>query len=137
MNHGILLLNIFALNAYMQEKSTLPQKPIVTYPALVGKILAQQRETRGIKQGELAAKLGLSQSAYSRLESGDSVLNLSQLRNVAMQLGLKPAQLLQWADQYEVQLRQQGVEVISEKPDNPAAIAIGLGLLAALLMGAR
>jgi len=44
---------------------------------------------------------------------------------------------LRWADQYEVQLRQQGVEVISAKPDNPAAIAIGLGLLAALLMSAR
>jgi len=54
-----------------------------------------------------------------------------------MQLGLQPAQVLQWADQYAAQLRQQGVDVISEKPDNPAAIAIGLGLLAALLMSAR
>ncbi|WP_291084526.1 helix-turn-helix transcriptional regulator [Hydrogenophaga sp.] len=130
-------MNIFALNAYMQEKSIPPQKPLVTYPALVGKILAQQREARGIKQGDLAATLGLSQSAYSRLESGDSVLNLSQLRNAATQLGLQPGQVLQWADQYEARLRQQGVDVISEKPDNPAAIAIGLGLLAALLMSAR
>lgn len=121
----------------MQAKSTPPLKPLVTYPALVGKILAQQREARGIKQGDLSATLGLSQSAYSRLESGDSVLNLSQLRNVAMKLGLQPAQVLQWADQYAAQLRQQGVDVISEKPDNPAAIAIGLGLLAALLMSAR
>jgi hypothetical protein len=32
------------------------------------------------------------------------------------------------------QLRQQNVDVISEKPNNPAAIAIGLGLLAALLL---
>ena len=117
----------------MQKKST-PLKPIVTYPALVGKILAQQRETRGIKQGDLATALGLSQSAYSRLESGESVLNLSQLRNVCMQLKLPPAQILDWANQYEVQLRQQNVDVISEKPNNPAAIAIGLGLLAALLL---
>lgn len=121
----------------MQAKSTPPPKPLVTYPALVGKILAQQREAHGIKQGDLAATLGLSQSAYSRLESGDSVLNLSQLRNAATQLGLQPAQVLQWADEYEARLRQQGVDVISEKPDNPAAIAIGLGLLAALLMSAR
>lgn len=121
----------------MQAKSTPPPKPLVTYPALVGKILAQQREAHGIKQGDFAATLGLSQSAYSRLESGDSVLNLSQLRNAATQLGLQPAQVLQWADQYEARLRQQGVDVVSEKPDNPAAIAIGLGLLAALLMSAR
>lgn len=119
----------------MKAKSSPPPKPIVTYPALVGKILAQQREARGIKQGDLATALGLSQSAYSRLESGDSVLNLSQLRNVAARLGLQPTLILKWADQYEAQLRQQGVEIVSEKQDNSAAIVIGLGLLAALLMG--
>ena len=133
----MLSLNIFALNAYMQTKSSPPPKPLVTYPALVGKILAQQREVRGVKQGDLAVALGLSQSAYSRLESGESILNLAQVRNAAMQLGLKPSQVIQWADSYETQLRQQGVEVLSEKPDNPAAIASGLGLLAALLMSAR
>lgn len=122
----------------MHEKSTPPPpKPLVTYPALVGKILAQQRESRGIKQGDFAAFIGLSQSAYSRLEAGESVLNLSQLRNAAAHLGLTPAQVLHRADQYEALLRQQGVDVLSEKPDNPAAVAIGLGLLAALLISAR
>ncbi|WP_395055602.1 helix-turn-helix domain-containing protein [Polaromonas sp.] len=110
---------------------------MVTYPALVGKILAQQREVHGVKQGDFAAALGLSQSAYSRLESGDSVLNLAQLRKAAIQLGVPPSKILNWADNCEAQLRLQGVEVLSEKPDNPAAIAIGLGLLAALLMSAR
>ena len=121
----------------MRTKSTPPPKPIVTYPALVGRILAQKREAHGIKQGALATALGMSQSAYSRLESGDSVMNLSQLRNATAQLGLQPAQVLSWADQYEARLRQQGVEVISEKQDNTAAVAVGLGLLAALLMSAR
>lgn len=73
-------------------------------------------------------------AAYSRLESGESVLNLSQLRNVCTLLNLAPAQVLGMADQYEVQLGHQGVNVISEKPTNPAAVAIGLGLLAALLL---
>lgn len=121
----------------MHTESIPSPKPLVTYPALVGKILAQQREARGIKQGDLAAIIGLSQSAYSRLEAGESVLNVSQLRNAAIHLGLAPAQVLHWADKYEDQLRQQGVDVLSEKPDNPAAVAIGLGLLAALLMSAR
>ncbi len=121
----------------MKAKSSPPPKPVVTYPTLVGRILAQQREGRDIKQGDLAERLGLSQSAYSRLESGESVMNLSQLRNVGALLGLQPAQILKWADQYEALLRQQGVDVVSEKQDNSAAIAIGLGLLAALLMGSR
>ncbi|TXH74718.1 MAG: XRE family transcriptional regulator [Thiobacillus sp.] len=137
VDHDILSLNIFALNAYMRKESIPHPRPVVTYPSLVGKILAQQREIRGIKQGAIAEALGLSQSAYSRLESGESVLNLSQLRNISTQLHLQPAQVLSLADQYETQLSLQGVAVIAEKPDNPAAVAIGLGLLAALLLGSR
>lgn len=121
----------------MQKKSIPPPRPVVTYPALVGKILARQRERLGMKQGDLATALGLSQSAYSRLEAGESVINLTQLRNVCAQLGVSPSQVLGWADQYEMQLRQQNVDVIAAKPNNPAAIAIGLGLLAALLLGSR
>lgn len=60
-------------------------------------ILAQQREARGIKQGDFAASIGISQSAYSRLEAGESVLNLSQIRNAAMQLGVSPFEILHWA----------------------------------------
>lgn len=137
VNHGTLALNIFALNAYMQTASTPPPQPVVAYPALVGRLLVQRREQLGLKQGALAEAIGLSQSAYSRLESGDSVLNLSQLRNVCSHLGLSPAQLLHAADRYEAQLRRQGVDVVAEKPSNPAAVAIGLGLLAAMFLGAK
>ena len=121
----------------MHQKSTPAPQPIVTYPALVGKLLAQRREQIGLKQGQLAGALGVSQSAYSRLESGESVLNLAQLRNVCAHLDVTPAQVLQAADQYESLLHRQGVEVVAEKPTNPAAIAIGLGLLAALFLGSK
>lgn len=85
----------------------------------------------------MATALGLSQSAFSRLESGESVLNLSQLRNAAAHLDMRPAELLALADRYEGQLRQQGVDVVSEKQDESAAVVVGLGLLAALLLTAR
>jgi hypothetical protein len=48
-----------------------------------------------------------------------------------------PNKIVELADRYEAQLRVQGVEVISEKPDNTAAIAIGLGLLTALLLNSK
>ena len=121
----------------MQKKSTPQIQPVVTYPALVGRLIVQRREQIGLKQGQVATALGISQSAYSRLESGDSILNLSQLRNVCAQLGIGPARLLQEAEQCELQLRSQGVNVVAEKSINPAAIAIGLGLLAALLLGSQ
>jgi transcriptional regulator with XRE-family HTH domain len=133
----ICVLREVALNANMSNKSSPPLRPIVAYPTLIGRILAQKREAQGIKQGDLANRLGLSQSAYSRLEAGDSILNVAQLRNIANQLGLTPSQVIELADKYETQLRGQGVEVISQKPDNTAAIAVGLGLLTALLLSGK
>ena len=121
----------------MQEKSTPPLKPIVTYPTLVGRLLVQRRGQLGLKQGAVAEAIGMSQSAYSRLESGESVLNLAQLRSICLQLGLSPAQVLHAADQYERHLRNQGVDVVAEKPTNQAAIAVGLGLLAALFLSGK
>lgn len=118
----------------MQPKSSIPPQGVVAYPTLVGKVLAQRRQSLGIKQSDLAAALKMSQSAYSRLESGDSVVNLAQLHIIASQLRTLPSEVLKSADQYGARLRQQGVDVVSEKPINPAAVAIGLGLLAALLL---
>lgn len=118
----------------MQPKSSIPPQGVVTYPTLVGKVLAQRRQSLGIKQSDLAAALMMSQSAYSRLESGDSVVNLAQLHVIAPQLGMSPSEVLNSADRYATRLRQQGVDVVSEKPGNPAAVAIGLGLLVALLL---
>ena len=106
----------------------------MTYPTLVGKVLEQQRRRLGIKQSDLAAALKMSQSAYSRLESGDSIVNLAQLHIIAPQLRMSPSEVLASADRYATHLRQQGVDVVSEKPVNPAAVAIGLGLLVALLL---
>jgi len=121
----------------MQQKSNPIAQPVVAYPALVGKLLVHRREQLGMKQGDVAGAIGLSQPAYSRLESGDSVLNLTQMRKVCAHLQLTPAQVLHAADDYEILLRQQGVDVLAEKPTNPAAVAIGLGLLAALILGAK
>ena len=81
----------------------------------------------------MAAALGLSQSAYSRLESGDTNITAWQLRVCASQLGLVPSKLLAQVEQHERLLRAQGVTIVAEKKVNPAAVLIGLALLAALM----
>ncbi len=116
------------------NKQSRPPAPVVTYPALVGKVLAYHRDACGITQSSMAAALGVSQSAYSRLEAGGSVLNISQLRQIAEKISMPPQAILQAASRYEIQLRAQGVQVVAEKQDNSAAIAIGMGLLMALLL---
>lgn len=65
------------------------------------------------------------------------MLNMSQLRSTAAQLSMQPSQSLRLTDQYESQLRFQGGQIASEKQDHSAAIAVGLGLLAALLLGSK
>jgi transcriptional regulator with XRE-family HTH domain len=114
--------------------STPEPRAVVAYPVLVGQVIAHLREQRGIKQGDAAIAVGLSQSAYSRLEKGESVFSLSQLRTVAQFLGMQPSELLFTADSYEHMLRAQGATVVSEKKDYSAAVALGLGILAAALL---
>jgi hypothetical protein len=46
---------------------------------------------------------------------------------------MRPGEILREADSLADQLRAQGVDVTGEKGVNPAAIMIGLGILAALL----
>lgn len=127
--------NMDALNTKMLQ-TPIPSRPegALAYPAVVGQVLARLREERGLKQGDMATRVGLSQSAYSRLEKGDSVMNLAQLHKVCVELGVAPSEVTKRADFYEMQLKAQGVQVLHEKPESPAALMVGLGLLAAMLL---
>lgn len=110
--------------------------PVVPYPVLVGQVIQAHRNQRGFHQNQVATAIGLSRSAYSRIESGDTSMTLSQLRPVARSLGLSPSQLLVEADNYALQLEASGVSIPDVKAANPAALLIGLGLLAALFAAA-
>src|SRR6185369_16674545 len=93
-----------------------PVRPAVAYPALVGKVLEGRRQGRKLTQAAMAQHLGVTQSAYSRLEAGDSVINLAQLRRLEECFDTTPGELLDRADELAVTLSVQGVEVLHEKP---------------------
>lgn len=120
----------------MRSLSTpaMPQ-PEVPYTALLGQLLKHHRlnRPRPVDQQSMATALGLSQSAYSRLESGDTNITAWQLRVCAQQLGVSPSQLLLQVEQHERMLEAQGVTVVAEKKTNPTAALIGLALLTALV----
>jgi transcriptional regulator with XRE-family HTH domain len=107
--------------------------PEVPYSALLGQVVKQARVERRVSQAAMATSLGLSQSAYSRLETGDSTFNVLQLRQCAMALGVLPSLLLQSVEAFEAQLCSQGVGIMEEKKANPAAALLGIGVLLALL----
>lgn len=60
-----------------------------------GKNLKKARENANITQEELAMRLGLSQSAIARYESGSLIINLPTAAAMAGVLGIKVDDLVQ------------------------------------------
>lgn len=117
----------------MNTKSTVKIEPVLTYGALVGQVLQQIRKNQGIDQGSMAQAMGLSQSAYSRIESGHTTISLVQLHKAGGVLQHPASVILSQADQLEQRLVQQGVRVIAERAVDPAGALIGAAILLALL----
>jgi transcriptional regulator with XRE-family HTH domain len=116
------------------NKSSTAVKPTITYGALVGRIIEHRRKQLGLNQEPLATALGITQSAYSRLEKGQSVLTVTQLRMVAPHLKATAGQILDETDRYAIQFQRQGGEIIGEKEESSTAgLLVALGVLAALL----
>ncbi len=64
-------------------------RQLVTTPAQLGEVLRGRRKARGMSQAELAAKLNVSQSRLSTLESDPAGLTVERLLALAGVLGLE------------------------------------------------
>jgi transcriptional regulator with XRE-family HTH domain len=110
---------------------------VVPYSVILGGVIEQERKLRGwAHQGHFAQQLGLSPSAISRIESGNTAISVTQLRQISHLLQINAQHLLNRADAIALQLQGQGAQITHEKQDNSAAIMIGIGLLAAALLAA-
>ncbi len=119
------------------SKTSIPVKPEIAYGALLGRVIEHHRTHRKIHQETIAKVLGISQSAYSKLEKGQSTISVVQLNTIAGCLKMHSATLIQDTERYAAHLRQQGVEITNEKQEPSAAgLLVALGLLAALIAAA-
>ena len=66
-----------------------PTRQLVTTPTQLGEVLRGRRKARGLSQAELAAKLSISQSRLSTLESDPAGLTVDRLLTLASVLGLE------------------------------------------------
>lgn len=66
-----------------------PTRQLVTTPTQLGEVLRGRRKARGLSQAELAAKLDISQSRLSTLESDPAGLTVDRLLTLASVLGLE------------------------------------------------
>lgn len=60
----------------------------------IGEKIKNAREDMDLSQAEIAKKIPMSQSGYSKIERGVQEPNLNQLRRICQILNLNPAYLL-------------------------------------------
>ena len=61
---------------------------------VLGRVLAEARERHGVKQSELAEKLGLPASYLSKIENGTRRLDVIELIHIAEAMGADAAELI-------------------------------------------
>lgn len=115
-----------------------------SYSAVLGVVLSNQRQLQNMDQGDMAARMGLSQASYSRLEGGKSAFSIDQMYQAAKALGVSGEDLSNNLNNIVVNLRANGVEVVSQvrgnttkakKQDlNMGGLIVGVAL-GALLIG--
>jgi ribosome-binding protein aMBF1 (putative translation factor) len=79
-----------------KEESRKPQK--MTYGKLLGSVMAQARTLKGIKQKEVAQKMGIAQSGLSKLEKGLCAIKVQQFIQYCNLIGEDYLILLQRAE---------------------------------------
>ncbi len=96
-------------------------KSETTYQAVLGRLIAQKRQQKHIDQGEMAEAVGVSRSTWSRIESGESALNMDQLTKAAGKLEIGVGALMVEADEIADELRKQNVQVLESRDQTSAA----------------
>jgi transcriptional regulator with XRE-family HTH domain len=97
---------------------------ITGYSAVVGAVLAAVRRDAGLDQQAMAEKVGITQSAWSRIETGTTQITVGQLATAARVLRETPSGILKTADALANELSRGGVRVEDRMPQEANASAI-------------
>jgi transcriptional regulator with XRE-family HTH domain len=64
----------------------------------IGKKIKMLRELRNLTQEHMASVLGVTQSAYSRMEIGETEITYSKLARIATEIGMKPEDIISFSE---------------------------------------
>jgi len=79
-----------------------------------GFLIRKFRITKGWDQAIIAAKLDITRSSYSKIESGSTDVNLSRLEQIAFILDVKLIQLLSFDPEQEMRDASRYVSVLAQ-----------------------
>lgn len=124
----------------MSEAHVSTREPTTTYPTIVGRVIANARGKAGLRQADLAQAVGLTQSAWSRIERGETAINIEQLARAAHRMKLQPNEIVRRADAAAKHAKAQGVKVLYSRPESkgdwlPLLGVVAVGALVAMVVG--
>lgn len=86
---------------------------VTTDQAVFGAVIAQVRESQHMQKQTLAEEMGVTPSAWSRVEKGESSLNVIDFRRLTEILNYSSDKILDLSREAEVKLRAKGIDVQS------------------------
>jgi transcriptional regulator with XRE-family HTH domain len=60
----------------------------------IGNKIKKLRELKNLTQDHMAKSIGITQSAYSRIELGETEITYSKLEKISEELGMKPEEII-------------------------------------------
>lgn len=109
-------------------------QPETSYSAILGRILEHIRKEAGFDQGGIAKEIGLTQSAWSRIERGQSGISMEHLIRFSEILNTKPHKIIADADHASEQLKHDGITVHSNVLASSDKVIAALSLAALGMM---
>ena len=68
-------------------------------PLQIGQKIKKLRELKNFTQSHLAGELGITQSAYSKMELGETEVSLTKLHKIAEVFGMSPEEIMTFNEQ--------------------------------------
>lgn len=105
------------------------------YAAVLGRVIAEARKDRKLRQRELAEAVGVGVPTWSKIENGESSLSVEQLRVASTELGTSPSRVLALVEEAVERLPEKGVIVVMESPHAGETALKGAAVGGAVLGG--
>jgi transcriptional regulator with XRE-family HTH domain len=86
-------------------------------PALIGQKIKKLRELKNFTQSHMATELGITQSAYSKIEQGETEITYAKMSKIAEVLGISPEDIAAFNEQmiFNVMHNQTGNGFVIQK----------------------
>ena len=127
------------------EKMDKGLRHVTSHPQIVGAVLQAHRRRVGLKQDQMASLMRMKLSGWARVEAGETMINVVQLRRVAAILTradqerpIRDWHLLKQADETLARMKKRtpGLHIVERRPkkkDNPDWIILAGSTLASVV----